>query len=175
MVRDLVEVGYVAKAHGVAGELRIALHNPESTVLETATRLFVDGRGFAIDRWRPAGKGFLLRLEGVGDRNAADALRGKALSAARAELDLDDDEVLLSDFVGCDACLEDGTPWGRVVEVLLGPQELLVIHHEGVERLLPLVPEFVLELDVDERRVTVAPPEGLPEAPLEGAEPGKGR
>ena len=71
--------------------------------------------------------------------------------------------MLLDDLVGCKVVLPDGTPWGTIAAVELGPQDLLVIHDGEIERLLPLVDQFVKNVDVAGGVVTVDPPEGLPE------------
>jgi len=162
--RSLVEVGYVAKAHGVRGELRVHLHNPDSEVLFDVEQLVIGGRDYLVEGARPGGKGgVLLALDGVNDRDAAEALRGSAVSVERGELELDDGDVLAVDLIGCAAVLEDGTPWGVVEDIVVGAQDRLVIRDGDVVRELPWVDELVPSIDLDARRVVVAPPEGLPE------------
>ncbi|HYU16955.1 MAG TPA: hypothetical protein VEL05_12810, partial [Candidatus Acidoferrum sp.] len=75
-------------------------------------------------------------------------------------------DVLLTDLVGCRVELADGTIWGVVAAVEPGLQDRLVIHQGEVERQLPVADPFILEIDLDGRRVVVDPPEGLPEEPL---------
>ena len=41
---DRVEIGVVARPHGVRGELRVHLHNPESTALDAAEEVWIGGR-----------------------------------------------------------------------------------------------------------------------------------
>jgi len=108
-----------------------------------------------------------VQLEGVVTRNDAEALRGARVEVAREDLGLEDEDVLLSDLVGCKVFLPDGTPWGEVAAIDAGPgQDRLVIHDRGVERLVPLVDVFVSKIDLDARTVTVDPPEGTPETKL---------
>lgn len=164
---ELVEIGTVARAHGVRGEVRVALHNPASNALDGAATVVVGGRELAVDSARPvAGGAYLLRLAGIADRDQADALRGQPVSVARGELALDDGEVLLVDLVGCAVQLPDGTAWGVIAGVEPGPQDRLIIHHGGVERQLPVADEFLVEVDLEARRVVVDPPEDLPEEPI---------
>jgi 16S rRNA processing protein RimM len=163
---DRVEIGRVARAHGVRGELRIVLHNPESDAIERAERLLVGDRELAVLSARPVTGAFLVQLEGVADRDQADALRGQPVAVARGDLDLDDDDVLLVDLVGCRVELTDGSDWGVVAAVETGAQDRLIIHHGEVERQLPVADVFVVEVDLEGRRVVVDPPDGLPEDPL---------
>lgn len=165
--RDRVEIGYVARAHGVRGELKIACHNPASRALLDADEVTIAGRSYRVLAARAANELFVLRVADVTDRDVAEAMRGQTVEVDRA-LVAGDDEVLLADLVGLRVELEDGTPWGSIVAVDAGAQDRLVIHDGGVERLLPLVDAFVLEVDVDGGRVVVAPPDGLPEEPIRG-------
>lgn len=162
---DRVEIGAVARAHGVRGELRVVLHNPESTALVDARALFVGGRERAVESARPTNGAWLVRVSGVEDRDQADALRGQPVAVLREELALEDDEVLLVDLVGCRVELPDGTPWGEVVGVEPGPQDRLIVRHGDVERQLPVVDEILVEVDLEGGRVVASPPEGLPEEP----------
>lgn len=163
-VPDLVEIGYVVRAHGVRGELRVVCHNPDSTALSTADNVDIGGRRFVIATVRPVKDAFLLALEGLTDRTRAEALRGQPVSVARGALQLDDDEFLLADLIGCEAVLESGEPYGTVIAVEPGPQDRLVIADGDIERLLPLVAELVPEVDFERSRIVVAPPPGLPES-----------
>jgi 16S rRNA processing protein RimM len=160
---DTIEIGVVARAHGIRGEVRVHLHNPGSTALDAAEALFVGDREYAIEKARPVAGAYLVALVGIGDRDAADALRGRPVSVARDILDLDDGEVLLADLVGCRVELPDGRPWGVVSALEVGPQDRLVIRDGEIERLLPVVDEFVIDIDVEGRRIVVDPPPELPE------------
>ena len=160
---DRIEIGIVARAHGIRGEVRVRLHNPGSTALDGAEVLFLADREYAIESARPVAGAYLVALAGVADRTAAEALRGRPVSVARADIELDEDEVLLADLVGCRVELADGSDWGTVSGLELGAQDRLVIRQGEVERLLPVVDEFLVEVDLEARRIVVAPPIDLPE------------
>jgi 16S rRNA processing protein RimM len=168
MAADRIEIGYVAAAHGIRGELRVTTHDPASTTLDDASAVWIKGRRYAIEQARATPKGWLLALEDLVDRNAAEALRGSAIEVDREEIPMEEGDVLLADLVGCRAQLPDGTPWGEIVGVDTGLQVRLVIHDKakGVERLVPLVDELVPAIDLDARLVTIDPPAEWPEDPL---------
>jgi 16S rRNA processing protein RimM len=162
---ELVEIGGVARAHGLRGEIVVMTHDPASQTLADIDKIFVGGVEHAIVGVRDTQRGWLVQLEGTATRDAAEALRGKPVEVPRAALELDDDDVLLGDLIGCSVVRVDGTPWGTVDDVQTGAmQDLLVIHDGDIERMLPLVDQFVRAIDVDAKLVTVDPPDGLPEA-----------
>lgn len=159
-----IEIGRIAKAHGIRGEVVIVAHDAESQVLATLPVLWIQGAEHRVTAARNTHRGWLIQLDGIVTRNDAETLRGLSVEVDRELLDLDEDDVLLADLVGCKVQCVDGSPWGEIVEVSdNGMQDLLVIHDGELERLLPLVDEFVTNIDLDAGVVTVDPPEGLPE------------
>jgi len=158
-----VEIGVVARPHGVRGELRIHIHNDESTAFDVVDEACIGGESYAIVSARKVKNGYLVRLEGLDDRTAAERLIGKTVEVPRDQLELDEHDLLLSDFLGCELRLPDGGSWGKVVEVVAGTQDRLVIHDGDIERYLPLVDEFVTDVDITTKIITVDPPDELPE------------
>jgi 16S rRNA processing protein RimM len=161
-----ITVGYVARPHGVRGELRVQLHDPASTSLYDVSRAWFGGQDHAIDSVRPTAGALLVKLDGIDDRDAAAALSGKEIEVDRSAVELEEGEYLLADLPGCAVFDTTGASLGAIVKVWHGPQDLLVIHDDTHERLLPLVPHFVVEVDIAGRRVVVDPPEELPLEPL---------
>ncbi len=162
-----IEIGGVARAHGIKGEVVIVTHDPDSETLAAVKTIYVGGIEREIVGARDTHRGWLVQLAGVTTRTEAEGLRGQAVEVDRAAIEIDDDEVLLADLVGCAVRLVDGKAWGTVASVDAGEmQDLLVIHDGGVERLLPLVDVFVKAIDLDARVITVDPPDDVPETRL---------
>lgn len=166
-----IEIGGVARAHGIRGEIVIVTHDPDSATLGAVSSIYIDGIERKIAAARDTHRGWLVALEGVSTRTEAEAFRGKPVEVERSDLELGEDEVILDDLVGCEARLPDGTPWGTVYAVDAGAhQDLLVIHDGELERLLPLVDEFVTGIDLDAGIVTVDPPADLPASKMTAKE-----
>jgi 16S rRNA processing protein RimM len=164
-----IEIGGVARAHGIRGEVVIVTHDPASKTLGDVEQIYIDGAPRRVLAARGTHRGWLVLLEGILTRTEAETLRGRPVEVDRADLDLEEGDVLLHDLVGCAVRLVDGTPWGVVAEIDTDPaglQDRLIIHDGGVERMLPLVDVFVKDIDLDARVITVDPPEGLPESRL---------
>ena len=162
---DRIEIGGVARAHGIRGEIVIVTHDPGSTTLGEVATIFVGGDVQTVVAARFTHRGWLVALEGVVTRSDAERLQGLPVSVERGALALGPDDVLLADLVGCEVQTVDGSAWGVVASVDGGDhQDLLVIHCDGVERLLPLVDAYVTNIDVERGIVTVDPPQGLPES-----------
>jgi 16S rRNA processing protein RimM len=161
-----LEVGYVARAHGVRGELRVQPHAPESETLLEVERIWIGDDEHVVTAARPVPGAVLLTIEGLDDRDRAEALKGRPVSVLRADVPLEPGEYLVGDLVGCQVFDQAGATLGAITSILHGAQDILVIHDATHERMLPLVPQIVVEVDVEARRVVVDPPEDLPAEPL---------
>ncbi len=158
-----VEIGRIARVHGIRGEVVIATHDRRSDLLDHQSTLWIGEVAREVVQARSTPRGWLVQLADVATRNAAEALRGQVVEVDRAALELDEQDVLLDDLIGCRVQRVDGTPWGTIAAVEGGMQDRLVIHDGDLERQLPLVDEFVTDIDLEAGVVTVDPPEGLPE------------
>lgn len=158
-----IEIGGIARAHGIRGEVVVHTHDPDSTILGDVDTIWVDGVERKIVRARGTHHGWLIALEGVATRNDAELLKGRVVEVDRSAIEMAEGDVLLDDLIGCNVVLPDGRAWGTITAVELGVQDLLVIQDGEVERMLPLVDQFVTHIDVAAGVVTVDPPEGLPE------------
>jgi 16S rRNA processing protein RimM len=106
-----------------------------------------------------------MRLEGVGSREAAEALRGEELTVEAAELpDLDEGHYYIHDLIGCRVLDPVGKDIGEVVGVVPGPQDRLEIAHRSGRSLVPMVREMLQQVDVEEGYIVIDLPEGLMEA-----------
>ena len=111
---------------------------------------------WAVLEWKRAGSGVAVRLEGVGSREAAQALTGAEVRVERAELPpTAPGEYYWHDLVGLDAFGLQGEPLGRVAEILDLPAHPVLVLEGDRERLVPLVPERLAAVDFDAGRLTL--------------------
>lgn len=168
---DLV-VGRVVKAHGVTGELAVDVRtdDPEGRFVAGAVLRGRPSRGgaereFVIESVRAHGDRMLIRLQGVGDRDAADALRGTLFLVDSAELPPieDPDEFYDHQLEGMAVSTTGGQPVGTVAEVLhTAAGELLAVRDpDGAEVLVPFVSAIVVSVSLADNAIEIDPPEGL--------------
>ena len=165
---DLV-VGRIGKPHGVSGEVTVDVRTDDPDArFATGSSLRTDPaeRGpLTVAAVHPRSGGLVLAFEGVGSREAAEALRGTVLVVDSAELPAieEPDEWYDHQLVGLAAVDAAGAPLGEVAEVVHAPaSDLLVVRDaDGREHLVPFVRELVPAVDVPGGRVVIDPPEGL--------------
>ena len=120
---EWVPFGTVVKPHGIRGEIKVFCESDEPSLLKRLTKLRIASRKpatvHALKRFKFAGGLVILALEGVDDRNAAEALRNAELEALGTELPpLQNDEYWLYELRGAEAQDEAGDVLGEVVRVV---------------------------------------------------------
>ncbi len=144
-----VTLAAIIGAHGIAGEVRLKLFGEGVAALK-CYRAFNDGK-LTVEKLRDDGKGgAIARFAEVGDRNAAEALRGTALTVSRSELPpLAEGEYYYADLIGLPAVSSDGRALGRCVAVEnYGAGDVLEIEAaDGKRFMVPMRLEAVPEWD----------------------------
>ena len=149
----MLEVGRVAKAHGVRGEVVVALITDRVERVAVGSELLTDaGRVLRVTASRPHQRNHIVSFEGVDSREAAEALHGAALSAEPLD---DGDELWVHDLIGSVVVNPTGDRIGVVESVQANPASDLLVLDTGA--LIPVV--FVLSHDAG--AVLVDLPEGL--------------
>ena len=164
-----IELGVVARPHGVGGELRVHVFNAESTLLQELGDVFLiagdeeEPTLVEITSTRPGPKCLLMRLAGVGSREEAEALKGYLLCVPRSALpELEQGEFYHADLIGLEA-FEGSECIGTVVEVIDYPSvECLKIERDGGFLEVPMLPPWLERLDIEGGKVHLKQLEEIP-------------
>jgi 16S rRNA processing protein RimM len=149
-----VRAGRIGRPHGLDGSVHVI--EPVPALLREGAVVVLDGRSLTIVRRAGTDARPIVRLEGVEDRDAAEALRGRELLAAGEDVELDEDEWWIEDLEGC-AVWDGAVEVGVVERVRPMPScELLEVRRaDASELLVPLVRDAVRTVDVEARRIDV--------------------
>jgi 16S rRNA processing protein RimM len=149
-----LELGSVGRPHGVHGEVTVILRTDRAERTEPGAVLYAGDRKLVVASARPHQGRWLVRFEGVGDRDAAEQLRGATLVGEHLD-DPGEGRVWVHELVGAEARDVHGNVLGRVTAVEVNPAHDLLVLDERV--LVPIV--FVV--DQEPGIVIVDPPDGL--------------
>ncbi len=149
---NLLEVGRVAKAHGLRGEVIVALSTDRTERLDPGTVLSTDDGELTVVTSQPHQRRWIVQFAGVESRADAEALHGLVL---RAEPLDDPDALFVHELIGSEVVDEAGTVLGTVESVEQNPASNLLVLDSG--GLIPL--RFLVERRGDSLVVEV--PQGL--------------
>ena len=170
--RSAVTLGRITAASGLRGwvkvhsdtEPRDNIVRYDAWLLRPETARAGDWREVRVLDGRPQGKTIVARLEGIEDRDAAEALVGSTVAVPRAALPpAAEDEHYWADLVGMDVVTADGAALGPVDRLFeTGANDVMVVTDArdgakpGAEVLVPWVrPDVVVEVDAPARRIVV--------------------
>ena len=150
-----LEAGRIVNTHGLHGEVKIEPWADGPAFFRQIKTLYIDGGPIRLLSSRPQGAFVLARLEGIEDINAAMRLKNKIISIDRDEVSLPEGGFFLADLIGLSVVSDDGTPLGRLTEVLERPANNVYVVRGEREILIPAVPEFIVDTDIDGGIMTV--------------------
>jgi 16S rRNA processing protein RimM len=164
-----VPVGKVIKAHGLKGELCISSYADSPFPFQDLARVYLKVKGkhpkkHGILDSRITAKGVLLTLEFISGRDKAEQWLGAEVWVRSRDVpEAEKEAVRRLELLDMAVYLKNGRHLGSIVSVSnqTGQEVWTIWTPEGQEVLLPAVPEFVLQVDTDNRSVIVDPPPGL--------------
>lgn len=151
-----LQAGRIGRAHGLDGSFYVTVPRPRLLAVET--NVTVAGRRTTIVRRAGTDEHPIVRLEGIGDRVAAQALRGVALMVEQLEAPaLVEGEWWAHELEGC-AVVDGERLIGTVSRLIELPScEALEVRREqgGESLLVPMVKDAIRRMAVSEGRIEV--------------------
>lgn len=164
-----VTVARIRGAFGVRGELRVEAltEHPETMLTFDQWRLLHrrrDPQNFTLVSGRRHGPGLAVRLQGIEQREAAKSWNGAEVQVPRDWLPTSDEEGWTwIDLMECRVVTDEGEELGQVDYLFeTGANDVLVVQDaQKGERLLPLIEDVILDVDLEQRVIKVHLLEGL--------------
>ncbi|MBF0195297.1 MAG: ribosome maturation factor RimM [Magnetococcales bacterium] len=159
---DLIFVGRLLGSHGVRGEIKVnSLTEQKEDLLDYPNWVLgAEGgpyKNCTLVSGRSNAKGLIVRLAGVDDREAAQALSGTDIWIPRSQLqELDEGQYYWNDLIGMMVVTESDEELGKIQYLFeTGANDVISIDFQGEERLIPYTDEVVLSVDVASKIVVV--------------------
>jgi 16S rRNA processing protein RimM len=167
-----IVLGEIKGPHGLDGEVRVRIAGDGPEHLLAVESVWLgrsatdpEARRIGVRACGPGRAGEVrLRFDGVGRRDAVEALVGLLVTAPPTVLpELPEGEFYWYQLIGCSVESETGKAVGTVREIWeTGAHDVLVIVDEdGVRRLVPTAAELVKSIDLEAHRIVVVDLPGL--------------
>ena len=158
---ELLECGKIVNTHGIRGEVKIIPWADSPEFLCDLPAIYIDGKPIKIRNARVHKGNVIALLDEINDINDAMLLKEKVVSMSREDVDLPEGAFYLADIIGLKVISDDGKDLG-VLKDILSPslQQVYVVKGER-EIMIPVVPEFILETNVEQGYIKVHLIEGM--------------
>lgn len=164
---NLVCVGVITTVHGVRGNVKVkSFTRNAADFAGFGTLCDASGRRSFDVKIVGESKGiFLVQIDGITDRTAAEALRGTELYIARDKLpETAENEFYYADLIGMTAKTPDGKVLGQIKAVYnFGAGDMLEIN--GVEDFVSFSQKNVPDVDLKNKTITVCMPQSVEAKP----------
>lgn len=165
MLQQYLEVGKVTGVHGLMGEVRVQPWADSPEFLCRFKTLYVDEAHFpmTVQRARVHKNMVIIKFDGPTDVPSAMALRGATLFIDRADAQLPEGAFFLADIYGLEVRdAATGEILGNIEDVLTLPANNVYVVKGGKrEWMIPAVPQFIAETNIEEGFLLVNLMEGL--------------
>lgn len=170
-----VLIGKVAKAQGLAGELKLVPFSGDPDEFGCFQEIILargtDLATYTVERCRSHGKFGIVKLREINARDDAEAQVGAEVLVLKSQLPpLSADEFYWLDMVGMRVVTEEGLELGEVTSLIAtGAKDILVITGRDQEYLVPVLQEIIVRQDKEAGVLVIAPMAGLLEMNLPDA------
>lgn len=164
------EVGIIVNTQGIKGEVRVIPTNDDVSRFEMFKTVYVLRNevltAYTVERSRLHKQFVILKFKEVTDMNEAEKLKGCSVKIAESDVvPLDEDEYFYGDLYGIEVFAEDGERIGELKEILsTGANDVYIIDDQkskGGRLLIPATKEFIVQVDIKGRKMTVRIADGL--------------
>lgn len=153
-------IGYLRRPHGLRGEMVMEIHTDFPERLQRGRKVYLgeDHRPTTIASIRPHKDGVLIAFQGIQSPEEAAAWRNQWVYVRSDELPpLPAGEYYAHQLIGLQVFDESERLLGELIEVLDTPANkvYLVRKPDGKELLLPAIPQVILSVHIEEKRMRV--------------------
>ena len=158
MKLQFVEAGEIVTTHGIKGEVKVMCWLDDPEMLCEFDRCCIDGKEVEIEQCRVQKTCNLVKLSGIDEMDAAQAMRGKKIMLYRE--DIDEDVIFAAELIGVEV-YAGGEKIGKIREVLDYPGNSVYVVKGEHEYMIPAVKAFILATDMEANRMDVKLIEGM--------------
>lgn len=160
MQAEFIEIGEIVRPQGVRGEVKLRAMSEDMSRYAQLEMVYLGEEHRPVKVLKGRGNaGFAyLQLEGVADRDQAEALRGTSVYVDRAHaIHLGKDENFVCEMIGLAVEDSEGRAVGRLVDVLKPNKicDVYVLNTPRGEMMFPALKRVVLNVDVEAGKMTV--------------------
>ena len=165
---EYIFIGILGKSVGTDGAVNLTSWSSYPERFEGMTSFFLTKekavpKTLEIENLEITVKRIVVKFKGINSIEAASLLNGYRVTIPKSErFELPEGQYYIDDLTSCQVYTVEGTLLGNLTDVWdMGPNEIYVVDYQGQELLIPAVDEFVKNIDITQKRITVQLIDGM--------------
>ncbi|MBR3645429.1 MAG: ribosome maturation factor RimM [Lachnospiraceae bacterium] len=167
-MQDIFRVGVISNTHGIRGEVKVFPTTDDPKRFKKLKKAIIDFPKGKVDVNVESCKFFknmvILKFKEFDNINDIEKFKGCDLLVTRENaVKLEEGEYFIADILGANVYLEDGSEFGILEDVMqTGANDVYVVKTtDGKEVLIPVIPQCIIERNIEEKKVVVHLLKGL--------------
>jgi len=162
-----IECGKIINTHGCKGGLKLEswCNSPEELVNLKNLFLFENGiyKSYKVLKASIFKQFVLVELDGINDMDLAIKLKNNIVYASRDDFELEDGEYFIADVIGLSVIDVDSNKiYGKISDIInRGASDIYVITTDNGEVMVPVVDEFIKDVNIEKGIVLIKPIDGM--------------
>ncbi len=159
---NYLRVGVISSTHGIKGEVKVFPTTDDVNRFKELKKVFLDTGKELLPMEIEGVKFFkqmaILKFKGIDDINEVEKYRGKDLLVDRENaVKLEEGEYFIFDLINSEVITDEGEKLGHLAEIIsTGANDVYVVKTEDQKELLiPSIKECILDVDVQQKKITV--------------------
>ena len=164
---NLLEIGQIVNTYGIKGFIKVVPFLDYKEQFKDFHKIYIDlnkkNEEFFIEQVKFSKDLVLLKLKGIETIEQAEMFRNQYIKIERKDIKLEEGAHFIVDLLGLEVYTEEGTLLGNIKEILQpGCNDVYIIKNsENKEILIPVIPEVVKKIDIENHKVIVHLLDGL--------------
>ena len=165
-MKKFLETGKIVGTHGIKGMVRVQPWCDSGEFLKQFKKIYTDKNGdnpLNVTSVQPHGNIVLMAFKGFTTIEQAETLRNKTIFIDRKDVKLPEGRYFIDDLLGCSVFDADSDALlGEISDISpTGANDVWRITKDGKEYLVPAIAEVLVNVDIENEKVTIRPLKGI--------------
>ena len=159
-----IEFGKITSTHGIKGEMKIYPYTDDVNNILKLKKIHINSKDYTVSSIKFHKNMFVAKLKGIDTIEQAEKFRNCIIQRELDENEvLEEDTYYIKDLVGCTIFLEDGTEFGKLIDVFqTGANDVYVVKTvDNHEVLIPAIKDVVKDINIKTKKIVIELMEGL--------------
>ncbi len=160
-------IGKIVNTQGIKGDMRVVPTTDDIHRFELLEFVYIDKNGiinkYEVDNIRYHKQFVLLKIKGIDDMTAAEKFKNSEVKITEdMALPLEENEYYIGDLYSMNVITDEEEYLGTIEDIIFtGANDVYVVRNNENEILIPAIKQCILNVDIENKKMTVKLLEGL--------------